>query len=231
MQTKEELIEQLKEYKGLLNTEIIDYLNGIINLDYSVVRDDIIDIKTKEHLSELDIYRKFATYNIYNRTKKIIEDFDKNKLLIFVDYQEFDWCSTIVCDSVKSPMGIFDFYYGKNNMIEDNEFGYINLITYPSIAKELDDISKKIELIGYEKDMFDKVCSSNERYERDAKYNSLKRYYEHLKKIEMDSNIKYKLEYANECVNMISEDYKIEGHKCLMIKKPGLTIREHIEHL
>lgn len=231
MQTKEQLIEQLKEYKDLLNTEIIDYLNGILNLDYSVVRDDIIDIKVKEHLSELDIYKEFAIYNIYNRTKMLIEKFDKDNLLLFIEAKDFDWCSAQVASGVKSPMSIFEFYYGNNNMVEDDEFCYINLIKYPSIARELETTGKRIELLCYEKNMFDGICSSNEKYERDAKYNNLKKYYEYLKKLGTDSDNKYKLNYANDCLKMIARDYKLESSKCLMVKKPGFTIREHIEHL
>lgn len=231
MKSKEQLIEQLKEYRGILNKEITDYLDGIINLDYSAVRDDIIDFKTKEHLSELDIYNDVATYNIYNRTKQIIKDFDKENLLLFLDTKEFDYCSTIVRNGIKSPMDIFEFYYGNNNMVEENEFGYINLVRYPSIESELETTSKKIELLEYEKNMFDSVCSSNERYEREAKYNGLRDYFNYLKKLESDNNNKYKLDYVSECVNTISNDYKLESPKCLMIKKPGLTIREHIEHL
>lgn len=231
MKTKEELIEQLKEYKGLLNKEIIDYLNGIINLDYSAVRDDIIDVKIKEHLSELDIYKTVATYNIYNRTKKLIEDFDKEKLLLFLDCMEFDWCSAIIRNSFKSPMDVFSFYYDKNNMVDDGEFGYINLVRYPRIEDELEITSKKIDVINYEKNMFDKICSSNERYERNAKYESLKEYYNRLKKLEQDKKSSYEIEYANECIDMISNDYDLVSPKCLIIKKPGLTISQRIGNL
>lgn len=39
--TKEELIELLNNYKGILNNVMIDYLNSLINLDFSVIRDYI----------------------------------------------------------------------------------------------------------------------------------------------------------------------------------------------
>ena len=232
MQTKEELIKQVKEYKGLLNTEIIDYLNGVINLDYSAVTDDIIDINVKKHLSELEIYKEAATYNIYNRTKKLIEEYDKERLLLFLDCMEFDYCSAIVKNDAKQPvMNLFDFYYNQNSMVENGDFGYINLIRYPSIEEELDITNKKIDVINYEKNMFDSTSSSNEKYERDAKYNSLKMYYNHLEKLQNDKKISYGLEYANKCIDMISNDYKLESPKCLIIKKPGLTISQHVNHL
>lgn len=69
--SKEELIKHLEEYKGILNKEIVDYLNSIIELEFSVVRDYISE-ENRKALSELEIYKKASIYNIYNKTINLI---------------------------------------------------------------------------------------------------------------------------------------------------------------
>lgn len=228
MLTREQLMNSLEKSKLLLNNEMIEYLNGLINLDYSIVRDDIIDIDAKEQLSKLDIYKYLVSYNIYNRTKKIVDNFDKEKLLLFLDYNEFDWCSTLVKNYPKSTIDIFEFYYGKNNMAE--EYGCIRLFRYLSIEKIIAETINQIQVLSYEKNAFDKICSSNEKYERNARYENLKQYYEQLIEYQ-NSEIPYKLEYANKCVDEIATDYGLESSKCLMIRRNGLTIEQHIKKI
>ena len=70
--SKEELIELLKGYKGILSSPIINYLNSLIELEFSVIREYINDDNRKA-LSELEIYKKIAIYNIYNRALNIFE--------------------------------------------------------------------------------------------------------------------------------------------------------------
>ena len=73
VKTKEELLELLKEYKGILNKEMYEYLMSLVNLEFSVVRDYISDMNRKS-LAELDIYKQVATYNICKRIKKLFSD-------------------------------------------------------------------------------------------------------------------------------------------------------------
>ena len=70
--TKEELIELLKQYKGILNNEMINYLNSLIDLEFSVIRDYISD-SDRISLSELEVYKRIAMYNIYNRSLNIFK--------------------------------------------------------------------------------------------------------------------------------------------------------------
>ena len=64
--TKEELIELLKRYKGILTASMLNYLNSLIELEFSVIREYIGDDDRKA-LSELELYKRIAIYNIYNR--------------------------------------------------------------------------------------------------------------------------------------------------------------------
>lgn len=85
--TKEELIDLLKKHRGILTNSILDYLNSLVELEFSVVRKNI-STEEREILSELEIYKKIATYNIYHRALQLLEqqklpiDIDNNGSLI-----------------------------------------------------------------------------------------------------------------------------------------------------
>lgn len=70
--TKGELIELLNNYKKVLNKSTIDYLNSLINLDFSVIRNYISD-EEREVLSELEVYKRIAIFNIYTRALNIFK--------------------------------------------------------------------------------------------------------------------------------------------------------------
>ena len=73
VETKEELLESLEKYKGILSVPMIEYLNSLIELEFSVVRENI-GKQDRDALSELDIYRSVAIYNIYNRAKNLLNE-------------------------------------------------------------------------------------------------------------------------------------------------------------
>ena len=64
--SKEELLILLNQYEGILKKNMIEYLNSLIELEFSVIKDYISESDRKA-LSELEIYKKIAIYNIYNR--------------------------------------------------------------------------------------------------------------------------------------------------------------------
>ena len=70
VKTKEELLELLKEYRGILTEPMLNYLNSLIELEFSVIREYISDSDRKA-LAELEIYKKVAIYNIYNRAQNL----------------------------------------------------------------------------------------------------------------------------------------------------------------
>lgn len=71
--SKEQLINYLEDYKGILNKEIIDYLNSIIELDFSVIKKNISD-KDRKVLEQLEIYKQASIYNVYNRAINVISN-------------------------------------------------------------------------------------------------------------------------------------------------------------
>lgn len=80
VKSKEELIELLKEYRGILSEPMIDYLNSLIELEFSVIKEYISDSDRKA-LSELEVYKKIAIYNIYNRAQKLFNQ-QNHKIVI-----------------------------------------------------------------------------------------------------------------------------------------------------
>lgn len=77
--SKEELKESLNKYKIILNPRVIDYLNQLVELEFSAVK-DIIDIEDREILQNLDLYKNIVAYNIYNRTLELLNNEQELKI-------------------------------------------------------------------------------------------------------------------------------------------------------
>ena len=77
--SKEELKESLNRYKRILNPRVIDYLNQLVELEFSAVK-DIIDIEDREILQNLDLYKNIVAYNIYNRTLELLTNEQELKI-------------------------------------------------------------------------------------------------------------------------------------------------------
>lgn len=77
--SKEELRESLNRYKIILNPRVIDYLNQLVELEFSAVK-DIIDIEDREILQNLDLYKNVVAYNIYNRTLELLSNEQELKI-------------------------------------------------------------------------------------------------------------------------------------------------------
>ena len=71
--TKEELSEGLNRQKLILSAPIVEYLNSLLELEFSVLKNAIGE-KEREVLSDYTLYKRIAMYNIYNRALKIIKD-------------------------------------------------------------------------------------------------------------------------------------------------------------
>ena len=62
----------LENYKGILNKEMVDYLNGLIELEYSALKENI-SLKDRTSLRELKIYKEAFIYNIYTRAYNLLK--------------------------------------------------------------------------------------------------------------------------------------------------------------
>ena len=79
--TKEELEKRLDVYKGILTPEACEYLDSLVNLEFSVLRNDIISEQDRYALSQLDIYKSLAQYNVYHRAINIFKNQKDVRLL------------------------------------------------------------------------------------------------------------------------------------------------------
>ena len=105
--SKEELKESLNRYKRILNPRVIDYLNQLVELEFSAVK-DIIDIEDREILQNLDLYKNIVAYNIYNRTLELLNN--EQELKIFDNKDRIS--GLMAYKDIGNPaIGILDYNY------------------------------------------------------------------------------------------------------------------------
>ena len=105
--SKEELKESLNRYKRILNPRVIDYLNQLVELEFSAVK-DIIDIEDREILQNLDLYKNIVAYNIYNRTLELLNN--EQELKIFDNKDRISGLMTYK-DIGNNTIRILDYNY------------------------------------------------------------------------------------------------------------------------
>ena len=71
--TKEELLPLLEGYELILSDYMIKYLKSLIELEFSVMKDNISK-DVRKSLSELEVYKRIAIYNIYYRALNIFKE-------------------------------------------------------------------------------------------------------------------------------------------------------------
>lgn len=123
----------LKRYRGILNHTMEEYLNSLIELEFSVVK-DYIDIRDRMCLSELKIYQDVAIYNIYKRALdlfnkvelplKISEDLARLEVSTQIDNRNID---------------LYTFFYTIDKLRFNYETRSIgNIILYRAVEKKSD---------------------------------------------------------------------------------------------
>lgn len=113
VKTREELLLDLKTYRGLLADSIINYLNSLIELEFSVVKDYISD-EERKRLSTLEIYHEIAIYNIYNRALNIFQNQDQDLNFTFQRYNDK---LNINANFIDQNIRLFTFNYQNNQNI------------------------------------------------------------------------------------------------------------------
>lgn len=121
--SKNELHEELQKYKYVINSWMIDYLNSLLRLEFSVVR-EIVNKNEREVLSELEIYKKIAMYNIYHRAQNLIKktgmDFE-----ILDNEQNFQGLIAEMSLLAGKNIISFDYNYSLKYSIDDVSSNYI----------------------------------------------------------------------------------------------------------
>lgn len=108
--TREELLELLKKYNIILSGSMIHYLNDLVDLEFSVIKDNInVNEDDKKILSELEIYKRIAMYNIYNRALNIFEEANP-EIMISGNNDGIEGLNVYASFGERS-FQVFDFYY------------------------------------------------------------------------------------------------------------------------
>lgn len=110
--TKKELKELLKEYNGILTIPMVDYLNSLIELEFSVVRDYIKE-EDRKALSELEVYKRIAMYNVYNGALKLFKQADCDCELEISGNNKGIEGLNVSALSESGRVTLFDYFYGK----------------------------------------------------------------------------------------------------------------------
>lgn len=224
--TKEELLQLLKDYKIILNSQVIDYLESLINLDFSVIKENTDD-KSKKALSELEIYKRIAIYNIYNRAINLFTQ--SNMPLIITGNNEGFESLSISVPIEDRNIKIFDFKYSEqkslNYKIPDEyktmKIGSINL--YQKIEnKEL-----RIQELKRIVDKIERLYGTQNPYQYHPKKvggSYVKWKIERQKEIEKYQKMLDKIDSHNELTEMDIKEIEIinKAHD-LLLEDYGLT--------
>jgi len=124
VKTKEELLKLLDGYRGILTNTMLDYLNSLIELEFSVMKENINDSDRKA-LAELEIYKKIAIYNIYNRVQNLFKQLN-GEYVICGNNNGFEALrvSTAINDR---KIELFDFDYKEYCNKVPNGFKSVNI--------------------------------------------------------------------------------------------------------
>ena len=199
--TKEELLQLLKDYKIILNNQVIDYLESLINLDFSVIRENIDD-KSKEALSELEIYKRIAIYNIYNRAINLFTQ--SNMPLIITGNNEGFESLSISVPIEDRNIKIFDFKYG-----EQKSLNYKIPDEYKTMKIGSINLYQKIENKELRIQELKRIIDKIERL-----YGTQNPYQYHPKKVG-GSYVKWKIERQKEIEKYQKMLDKIDSHNVL----------------
>lgn len=226
LNTKEELLYLLKKNRIILAEHTAEYLNSLIELEFSIIRDYISEDE-RESLSELEIYKRIAIYNIYYRALNIFNQEDP-KLRVFG--KDAGWEDLSVYATLGGKMvNLFNFNYkerqnGFNSPIPDGyktmKIGSISLfqtLENESLRNaELNHVLEHLERLYSEENpnhylsRHDAVGgpASNWAFEHMRKIEEYeKRFYELDGKTELTEEEKREIELTRKYHDLLLEDY------------------------
>ena len=234
VEDKEVLKSLLKRYEDTLNKPTLEYLNCLIELEFSVVKDNISSTK-KENLIELELYRRIAIYNIYNRVLNLLrshEDLDIQSNS--AGYEGVYVFKKLNDDSI---VELFNFDYDINrNRVGEIEFYETREETEEERNTKINYVKGAIERISHETSHDDKNIEDIQ-LDRIRRIEHYKRMLSELEKEKVLTDIdrlkietsKYYLELLLNEFGLTKEDLKDD--KVLVKRLPRLTIKNNIRYL
>ena len=241
---KKELKRDLDKLKDILNDKTVDYLDSLIELDYSVISPGVID---KESLLQLELYRKIAIYNIYRRAVNIF----KNRSNIRISGNN-DGIEGLNIYTLNNEIELFKYDYS------DNIIGRVDLfktIADDEVRKQnLDSVTKTLETLYETKNPY---CDrpgvfggpgSRWVYNHDKDIKKYEELFNKLDRTELTDDEKREIEITHKYHDIIMKDFDLkeedleeeknitklvigETHKVLVKKIPGLLITDNYKYI
>lgn len=251
--SQEKLRGWLEEYKGILSGEMIDYLNSLINLEFSVVNNDFINEKDRNLLSELKIYEKITMYNIYNRALTIFNNSNR-RLQIWDNTKNFEGVGVV--SGKKDYKDIFEYNYNRDRVHNVPACGEIIISKYifdnEQKEEEIKRLKERLRYIGPGRlrpnvdaegqDLYGANSLQIANYE--AKVKGIKDEIEKLEKsMKLSSKDKRIIEISKEFHDLILEDYGLTSedfetleyesktHERSYVRRPKLILIRKIDNI
>lgn len=226
VKTKEQLKEELQKYQMILSKPMVEYLNHLIALDFSVIRKYISD-EERLALSELEIYRATVIYNIYYKAIKLLQQTEIG--LSIETPLEVQLTATTEIEKEKIRLFKFDFEKAFSIQIPDNcrstHIGTIQL--YQSIEdeetrnQEIESLQRNIERLEHETNPFlglTAVCATRWSISNTERIELYKSQIKKLSNQVLTEVDRKKIKYTNYIYSLFMEDY-------------GLSEEEFIEYV
>ncbi len=244
VKTEKDLIELLDKYKGVLSDFMLDYLDSLINLDFSVIKKYISD-EHRNLLSELEIYKQIAIYNIYNKALKI---FRESNLKFKVRDNQSGYQGVYVCYQLGSDKIIPVFKYCYYQVLPINKVSKFSDIGKISLYQTLESKSlKEVEqyrLLKRLRELYSASVSGITAYRVSKEIRMCEQKYEDLciNKGLAESALK-EIEVTNKIHSLMLGDYGLtkgdfkeqledkNAHKTFVKRLPHLTIEENIKYI
>lgn len=250
--TREKLLKLLNTHRDLFSQSIFDYLNSLIELEFSVVR-EYINSNDRETLSKIEIYNEIATYNIYFRALDIFKQNAHDLNIRYSDSSSLE--RLLICNSFDSffdDIKLFDFNHENkqvdsdlNISSDDKEIKIGTISLYQLVEnKELKEaelywISQKMDDLRRWQ-LYGSLCKSEEKEIDELQHR--------LWKMDKIKNIvKEMIEVSNRIHNLLLEDYGLtdqdfmeesktyqpnSGYQKIFIKKQqNLIITNHVQFI
>ncbi|MBR3145672.1 MAG: hypothetical protein IKF47_00220 [Bacilli bacterium] len=140
IKTLKELKVQLKSSERVLSKPTIDYLNSLLNLEFSVVKNNI-DKNERELLSGMEIYQSIGKFNIYHHALKLFKN--NNNLKINDNSNGIEG----ICVSIKdgNTRGLFNYNYSQDNDKNILPCGKIEIVRYVDGATKKEKEIKRLK--------------------------------------------------------------------------------------
>ena len=213
------LTNRLNKFDGILNNNIINYLNDLIKLDKSSLDENIISSRELDALSELKLYRDIVKYNLYYKIYNFTlanypnltikeNEYDINGLHVYYD-NKTEYNSIIRFDCYKDLLKL-KYYL----LLEDKN----------AREEEINKLYKELESVDNEVNPFTQDYEVDEwNYNHQRKIDNL------MDKISLlDERCEFPLAYKN--VNNLQMDYLNSLFNDLKLDmNDGYTLKRHEE--